>query len=1022
MQFDQGSHSAELSALEAMLALHFSQRDLMPVINATRIDRDWYLSAVGLPDCPQAAELFNRFDQLSQEAMSIDKAFLGELDKHVSTAIAQKTLAIKNGELIRQRVMDWFGWPRWVLKNGLVVSRLDFWNAELVRCRYVPDWKAIRHERKRWAASPPSKWSVFRSRVSSRYAEGETSVDRLKAVLEKHLEAGSLLRNDQGILSLSSYAELAGIPNVTPAHRKVLREFQRRSGPVLTDTERKIPRIKEWFKSCVSSRTLPVRNGKVDVTALRKEFSVTMGWLKSSQALCNLIDDFNKELIRIGYRGADDFVLERKLLRELLNAKLQTNGLAIDTTTLGRRLKCSIRVLQRSPFKEHIAKANEAHIATIAADPSWAYFPEHRAVDFRPLIKAGWSSTIIHITCKAIWDNFSGYTRERRNQLIPIVVQLLTKLATSKVKCVRLAFAAINQRGSLTDHDWKLAIDELGRGLSRNSVVCLNNIIDLLGREEVLPVSKHRLPVPSRVKGGGNRTVAEVVPTLSKGVVTTIGTETMPVARLYVSFANWVLLQKSTWNEGTAEFRGESFLAVLQAEIETWRGELPKDPVQAISQIIGRRLNAIKDGAEREFDFWRGHYLEGLQLRSEGVNPGVYGDILFGSNLDSNEYRQTLSEYFPAEPEKRRQGLANLVRLAHDRFGGLVPRNRDIEGRFFVHRCNQYDIPVDSLQAYLTPHREAHAAAMTMYLVESGCNVAVARTLFHDCIEDTDMHGFRKITGYKARAKGKPIVVNLPEDSKALDALCWLRDNNEIASDAAPQAIRGLLFIAVVRHEVVEISPDWFLAAFKRIVGKVPALSALGITPVMLRPSVLLRHALDNDGDLRVGLAYGQHDPGQTGVYQVRLPTKFIYDQLYSQFQKRFQKIILGMAAQLRADESPNLGPEAKPIGMGGVCAVGGCSELTCWKNCSNLVVVPEINALADWQIWNTSLREVRSDWERDRLERWEAMWLPFLCFTDVLAEKMQQGSNALSRLWDAATQRAKDLMSTEGFVMPRPF
>ncbi|MDW9386701.1 hypothetical protein GOA99_18790 [Sinorhizobium meliloti] len=1022
MQFDQVCHSAELSALEGMLALHFSQRDMMPVVNGTRIDREWYLSAVGTPLCPHAAETFDRFDQLAQEAMRIDEPFLALLDDHVSTAIAQRALAIKNGVLIRQRIAEWFGWPRWVRKIPMVASRLDFWDEELVRCRYVPDWKAISQERKRWASSPPLKWSVFRTRVSSRYVAAETSIDRLKAVLEKHFQAGSFLRDRQGRLSASGYAELAGIPSVTPAHKKVLRDYQRRSGPVLSLIEQKIPKIREWFETCVSNRTLPVRGSKIEVTALRSKFSITMGWLKSSEDLQNLIADFNKELIRVGYRGADDFELERKLLRALRNAKLQTNGLAIDTTALGRRLKCPNRVLQRSPFKEHIAKANDAHIATIAADPAWAYFPEHRAVDFRPLIKAGWSSTIIHITCKALRENLSGYTRGRRNQFIHMVVQLLTKLATSKVKCVRLAFAAINQRGRLTDHDWKSAIDELGRDLSRNSVVCLNNIIALLGREEVFPVSKHRLPVPSRVKGGGNRTVAEVGPNLSKGAVTTIGTETMPVARLYVSFANWVLLQKSSWNEGTTEFRGDSFLAVLQAEIENWRGDLPKDPVQAISQIISRRLNFIRDAAERDFAFWRGHYLEGQQLRSEGVDPGVYGDILFGSDLDSNQYRQTLSQYLPAEPEKRRQGLANLVRLVHDRFGGMVPRDREIEGRFFIHRCKQFGIPVDNLQGYLTPHREAHAAAMTMYLVESGCNVAVARTLFHDCIEDTDMHGFRKITGYKARAKGKPIVVNLPEDSKALDALCWLRDTSEIAREAAPQAIRELLFIAVVRHEVVEISPDWFLAAFKRIVGKVPELSALGITPVMLRPSVLLRHALDNDGDLRVGLAYGQHDPSQTGVYQVRLPTKFIYDQLYSQFQKRFQKIILGMAAQLRADETLNLGPEAKPIGIGGVCAAGGCSELTCWKNCSNLVVIPEINALADWQIWNTSLREVRSDWERDRLERWEAMWLPFLCFTDVLAEKMQQGSDALSRLWDAATQRAKDLMSTEGFVMPRPF
>jgi hypothetical protein len=326
------------------------------------------------------------------------------------------------------------------------------------------------------------------------------------------------------------------------------------------------------------------------------------------------------------------------------------------------------------------------------------------------------------------------------------------------------------------------------------------------------------------------------------------------------------------------------------------------------------------------------------------------------------------------------------------------------------------------VQAYLIPHRDAHAAAITMYLAESGCNPAVARTLYWDCIEETDMHGFCKITGYKARARGKPIVINLPQDSKAVEALCWLRDNNNIARQNASKNIRDLLFITRIGNEVVNVSAAWLLANFKNIVASISDLAGLKITPVMLRPSVLLRHALENDGDLRVGLAYGQHEPGETGSYQVRLPTKYIYDQLYSQFQKRFQKIVLGMAARLRGEEQSALPSSAKPIGIGGVCATGGCDKLDCWNSCSNLVVIPEINALADWQIWNRSLKEVRSEWEQNKIERWEAMWLPFLCFTDVLAVKMEQGSNELSRLWDAATKRAEELMSSAGFVMPRPF
>ena len=472
--------SAGILALDGLLALHYSQRNLMPVVNGTRIDREWYLAAVGVKLCSQATESFDRFDQLAQEAMRIDASFLARVDDHVSSAIARRTLAIKNSVLIRQRIAEWFGWPRWVRKIPLVASRLDFWDEELAKCRYVPDWKAISLERKQWASSPPLKWSFFRTRVSSRYAAVETSIDRLKAILEKHLEAGSFLRDEQGRLSVYRYAELAGIPSVTPAHKNVLRDYQRRSGPVLSLIEQKIPQIREWFDRCVANRTLPVRSRKgstrgpkVDITAVRQKFSISVGWLKSSRDLQSMIDDFNNRLARIDYRSGADYELEKKLLRALPDAKLQKNGLAIDTIDLGRRLKCSKRILQRFPFDEHIEKANEAHITSIAADPAWAYFPEHRAVDFRPLIEAGWARTIIHVTCKAIEQNLLDVTPERRNLLLPNVVLLLTRLATSNVRCVRLAFAAINQRGVLADHDWRLAVDELGRGLSRNAVICL---------------------------------------------------------------------------------------------------------------------------------------------------------------------------------------------------------------------------------------------------------------------------------------------------------------------------------------------------------------------------------------------------------------------------------------------------------------------------------------------------------------------------------------------------------------------
>ncbi|RUM24361.1 hypothetical protein EFQ99_16370 [Rhizobium vallis] len=1023
MQIDRGSHSAEHSALQDMLARHFAERELVPMSNADRVDRGWYLAAVGLPFHYKLADhIFDHFDKLAADEMIIDERLIDRLDSYVNLAIAARTLVVRVDKLNRQRIYDALDLGRGAAQNHpLIVSQLELWDSRIAEIDYVPDWAAIRlHDKNTLSASIPKR-SVFRDRVA--IEENDTSIARLKAVLASHLECRSFIVNGKGMLSSCDYARIIGIDrtHMTSAHRVILRDYQRHVGPPLSTTERKIPQIREWFKSHVKRRTLQMRGPKIELKALQKDFSISKRQRDGCQALLDLIDEFNIELDRIGYVGDEDHKIEMALINALPKASLLRNGIAIDREALARTIKCKKSIFMRSPFKQHIDAADEAHLAMISNHPAWVCFPG-RGINFEPLMKAGWSEEIVHRVCAAFKDNFVGQPAQKRMRLAVDVRQIMRKLAAIGSRCVRMAFAAINRREAISDNDWRAALDEVGHGINRAKAVNYNSIVACFEREHIFPVTKHRIKLPPKRRDqNGNRTVAEVLPRLGKVGEETQRPELSSLAKQYVSFANWVLLQKANWVDGVTEFRGDDFLVVLQSEIEKWQGELPKDPVEAISQIISRRLSLIEDAAEAVFVFWRNHYVEGQQLLSEGVDPTEYEGVLFGADSTSSEYLKALRTYFPTDPDKRRQGLANLVRLIHDRYGGLIPLAGSSEERFFSVRCQEYSSQL-LVQAYLIPHRDVHAAVMTMYLAESGCNVAVARTLFHDCIEETDIHGFQKITGSKARAKGKPIVINLPEDSRALTALCWLRDNNAVARKAAPDGIRDLLFITRLKSDIVEIKAQWFLDNFKKLLGGIPDLSMLGITPVMLRPSVLLRYALENDGDLRVGLAYGQHDPSQTGVYQVRFPTKYIYDQLYSQFQERFQKIIAGMAAQLRVKKPQALGPNAKPIGIGGVCNAGGCSELKCWNNCSNLVVIPEINALADWQIWNRSLKEVRADWERDRIERWEAMWLPFLCFTDVLAVKMRQGSNALERLWDAATELAESLMSSEGFVMPRPF
>lgn len=1017
-------NAALRNAVAALLAADFDKRQLVRALNQPRVSRERYLREAGFSTRSRIADdIFQKYDDLAIEAMVINDELVTRLDRYIASAIVSRTLSVQSGSIIRTRIGRIFGLERTDFEHPLIRSCLDRWDTNLP-VDYEADTRAITREDVVLASKPPRRRSVFaKGKVPYRNGE-ETAGTKLEDVLSQHLRNNSFIRDRHGRLSRASYANLIGVSryNMTP-HLKTLQTYERLSGPVLSDTERKISDIVQWFWERVKTKSLPLVGRRIHQEAMMSRFQITREEFEGCQPLLDELKRLNGELAKLGYLDDENAKLFAALTKRLPKAKLGRGSYQFDRSALARSLGCSNHKLDTEPFREAIKTAETEHRARIEASQFWVCFPE-RAVDYGWLVRIGWSEAVVGRICEVFKEQFQGSKAIQLRRMAHAIGEFFKKLANIAVEAVRVAFAAVNARRGLIEHEWKAAVDELGRLEHANVRAQFNTIIKVFGDDGIIPATSYRLKVREKRNGnGGRKTFAEVAPNApkvpgAKKVRKSVGSpELASTVAQYVSFAQWVLLQKSDWEEEGDSFRGDDFLEVLEAEIEAWDGELPKDPVQAISMVIKKRIGLVSEAAKNLFDQWKVHYEEGQELLEFGADPDEYVATLRAGRTKRG-YRQALEAYFPEND--RRTGLANLLRLIRDRYDGIVPIASEGD-RVMRVLCRRYG-SLAEIQAYLIPHRDASAAALTMYLGESGCNLAVALTLFHDCIEPVDIYGYKKITGWKARAKGKPIVINLPEDSRALNALAWLAANNKLARSSAPNDVKDHLFLARIQGTVSEITDAWFLHWFKRLVRSVKTLRHLALRPSMVRPSVLLCHALDNDGDLRVGLAYGQHHLKETGVYQVRLPTKYIYDQLYAQFQGRIQAIILRMASDLRGGTKPSIDSRAKPIGIGGVCAIGGCKELRCWNNCSNLAVLPEINALADWQIWNRSLKEMRAEWETSRIERWEAMWLPFLCFTDVLGEKMKVQSNSLRKMWNDATKLAERIMSTEGFVMPRPF
>ena len=83
------------------------------------------------------------------------------------------------------------------------------------------------------------------------------------------------------------------------------------------------------------------------------------------------------------------------------------------------------------------------------------------------------------------------------------------------------------------------------------------------------------------------------------------------------------------------------------------------------------------------------------------------------------------------------------------------------------------------------------------------------------------------------------------------------------------------------------------------------------------------------------------------------------------------------------------------------------------------MVVIAEVEALAAMQLWQLSLREAQPVWVRDHPEKWERVWLPWLCFVDVVEEKVKR---RFAKEWHAATELAATLQSMPNFAFVKPW
>lgn len=886
---------------------------------------------------------------------------------------------------------------------------------------------------------------------SSRNASvrGTLSEERLRALLDSDAEGGNVPASRGGKISRQHYAKRLGCaPSALTRFGALFAEFERKL-EVATGPMRHFPDMRAWLTTSYESGELSLRDGKVDRVAFAARFGLRGGaFMARHPEIRALIEEFDARAERENYVPVSRMAeLERVRIALAAGPELNKDRMTINLAALSTAADVSYKRLCEKGFTEAIAEAQAEIMVRVGASKIDPY-AHGRIFTFSDLIPL-WGISFLEQVGIRFKQVISTLTPESSKNIYLSLLRALSWIGKSADQhCQAIVTEALKNGRVRSADEWEDALfayraslvsriaEQTVTGSSIDTEIkALRAALDALTSGRLVPVTATPLPGVkyARRRAGHRRSVAEVG--LSKNNTVEDEIDYVTFARKHFDTA--CKAHGSDMGAGNVDL----FFAGIAAELEALE-TLPKDPVKAVCLVLERRLEALRSRAVAVVQEAEQLYERGCELLSKAaIDCGQFEADYFKGSLNRRQRRALIRNLFPdprsSSDEGIEQGTANFLAVIDQLRGGIPPRNaaedNDVYGRFFGNRYFAYG-GLRTIAPMLNPEGDAVGAALTLYLIESGANVSVGRTLDRDCIEASDLGGYHRITGHKARAKGKPIIIDLPDSSPAIRAIKWLLSAGRRLPVYAGEE-RNRLFLMRIGSRVQLMTSSFYAAWFKDFVSSAPGLEGLNLLPSMIRPSVLLHASLSNDGRLMTGMALGQHSTLISQGYQQKWPTRLLYDQNIRRFQGAFETLIMANVE----DAASKLGitveqfdarlGDLRPTGLGTYCQDqrgrpgelrDSCSSVDCWNDCPHLLIVAEVEAIAALQLWQTSLRAVQPEWERDQPERWDEVWLPWLCLTDVVEEKMVRGP--MIKIWKAASKRAAEISAQIGYVPPRPW
>lgn len=884
------------------------------------------------------------------------------------------------------------------------------------------------------------------------YPEGSTKA-RLVETLNSYItETGDIPRSRGGKADRRRLScELGFSKTAIWNYIDIVHDYERALGNLMSVHEAKVDEMRAWLTSKMADGTLEVRDGRLERKQLWDHFRLGKSGnaLDRYPAIGNLVAEFDKKIKETGYlpRRLSD---RASALRDYLRSKcsLTKDRLHYNQRDAARAIGCSPGDLGRQPLSAVLLEEEKAHRQRLMADPL-AIVVGGRVNPFHGLVSCGLAERYVILIAESFERIYRNEKKPRVKDHYLALVRWFRFVATGSPPCCGSVRQALNVGGpkSVNGRDWALlkleyrswvrSQKDKDQATYVNKVLTETNaVLKALANEGLLPpldggmiqvpeVGQKHLP---SLAEAGDKDPSEQNP---------IGGDARAIDA-YLDFATRMLRTGATARDIDLEpTEVSAFSRALKQELNSKPIDPNANPATVILELLTRRLTSLKACATKAIQEELDHWQEGQRLLAMGCSLGSDWSKIISGNVKKSERTALIQKYFPTGETSKRQGVANLLKLVVEKFGYVFPtamKEKRPWGAFFQKRALGYE-GIQHLQSYLVPSARAVTAVGTLYLALSGGNCAVARSLFPDCVEDTERPGEVQVTGIKARARGKPIYSIFPRSSVVVQGLQWLGGVAETLSPFVAEEFRNQLCLVRGHKEAFKVIEEWtFRDNFKKLFSEDPELAQLDITPNMLRPTVLLIATLEADGGTVVSRAIGQHTPAVNVGYTDKAPTRVMRDYDIYHFTHLLETVVIHRIDEAHAilgvtpEELEKRIDELMKTGVGTFCRDrfgrpgsegSACEEMDCWNDCPQLLVVARPNDIALVQIWQRSLRDVEGEWVRDRPERWMEVWLPWLCFVDSVEIKMRI---AHGTVWREATAIAERIMASPSFKPMRLF